>query len=112
MPDFSLRNRSSTAACASGVRVVSIVFGQALARERRRLASDTAAPRRAVSPSIADGGTLRYSIGKSDAPVRAIEHEHVAGLGDLRDGVDRAAVAPDGDEARRRRESPSPRRRA
>ena len=41
-----------------------------LAARRAAAWSDRAAPRRAFSPSIADGGALRYSIGNSDAPVR------------------------------------------
>ena len=63
------RNRSSTAACASGVRVVSMssvrpwrVNGGGFTGYGWR--SDSR------SPSIADGGTLRDSIGNSGSPVR------------------------------------------
>jgi hypothetical protein len=64
-----LRNRSSTAACASGVLVVNMssvspwrVNGGGLTGYGCRSESR--------SPSIADGGTLRDSIGNSGAPVR------------------------------------------
>ena len=69
MPDFSFRNRSSTAACASGVRRVSIASvrpwranGGGFSRPRLRFGEPLAVDRRRRH--------RRSSIGKSDAPVR------------------------------------------
>src|SRR5215213_8987018 len=68
-PDFILRKRSSTAACASGVLVVSIASVTPCLANGGGLVGNGCASA-TCSPSTADGGALRYSIGKSDTPVR------------------------------------------
>ena len=88
--------------CASGVRVVSMLSvstcranGFGLDRNRLRVGRHL----------TWDGarGNFRYSIGKSGLPFARSNTKTIAVLGRLRDGVDRAAVAPERDQAGRRR---------
>ena len=68
-PDFIVLKRASTAACASGVRVVSMSSVRPCRANGggftgRGCVVDVS------SPSTVDGGAGRCSIGKSDSPVR------------------------------------------
>ena len=110
-PDFIFRNRSSTDACASGVRVVSISSVRPWRANGGGLVGYGCASA-AFSPSTLDGGALRYSIGNSDSPVRRSSTNVSPNFVTCATASIAAAVALHGDETRRRRESPSPTRRA
>src|SRR5689334_17490913 len=62
------RNILSAAACASGVRAV-IMLSSSVCRVKGGGLVGTGWSSAVFSPGIADEGTLRYSIGKSDRPV-------------------------------------------
>ena len=98
---WNFASSASAHACASGVREV-IVSG---VRSWRAKGAGLRRERLSIGGDLAGDGARRHLpvLDRIDRRAgHAIEDEDVPVLGRLRDGVDRLAVAPDRDEARRR----------